>query len=144
MRANPPKSKIVRFWSFAVALLLLLCSMVLGIDPPANTADASVRCALALPEARDYCDDDVCGPCGEGEGDCDPGECQLGFECVSEGGVDHCHRIAGGPSNLQVNLGGVWIGVCCDGDTPRLSGMDCRWTEAERRLTDEEEDRTLD
>jgi hypothetical protein len=143
MHADPSKSTSARSRSLAVALLLL-CSLLPGLHPGADLAVASATCALAPPEDGDYCDEDLCGPCGEGEGDCDPGECQAGLECVSEGSVDHCRPLAGGPSNLQVNLGGVWIGVCCDGDTPRISGGDCQWTEDGRRLTDEAEERTLD
>jgi hypothetical protein len=96
-------------------------------------------CSAATPGAMDYCATNRCGPCGEGEGDCDPGQCGSGLECVEEGGVDHCRTVGsggGGTSNLQVRLDGAWNPVCCDGGIPEVSDRDCWWTEYDRTLTD--------
>jgi hypothetical protein len=90
----------------------------------------------ASPGAGDYCEADSCGPCAEGEGDCDPGECQAGLECVEEGSIDRCRAAGSATSNLQVKLGGVWKGICCNGDVPEVSDGDCFWTEYDRTLMD--------
>jgi hypothetical protein len=102
---------------------------------------ASATCS-ASPGDSDYCDE--CGPCGEGEGDCDSGECQAGFECVEEGAVDRCRPMGPGSSNLQVLFNGEWRGVCCNGGRLEVSDGDCWWTESDRTLTDQAEDRELD
>ena len=94
-------------------------------------------CSSANPGASNYCASSVCGPCGEGEGDCDPGQCASGLECVEEGSVDRCRAGGTGSSNLQVHVDGAWEGVCCIGGIPQVSGSDCFFTEYDRRLTDE-------
>ncbi len=95
---------------------------------------ATDRCRPAescTPGAGDYCAPDQCGPCGEGDGDCDPGQV-----CVEEGATDRCRAVGPG-SNFQVQLDGVWRGVCCDGRVPEVSDRDCLWTESDRTLTDQ-------
>ena len=94
-----------------------------------------------------FCSSDKCGPCDEGEGDCDPGQCLSGFECEEEGVVDRCrHATSGGKdsSNFQVRLNGEWKGICCNGGRLEVSARDCTWTEDGRVLTDESADLTLD
>jgi hypothetical protein len=93
----------------------------------------------ATPGAMDFCATSRCGPCGDGEGDCDPGQCGGGLECVEEGAVDHCRpaESSGGASNLQVEVAGVWRGVCCSGSRLELSEAECSWTESGRVLTDQ-------
>ena len=94
-------------------------------------------CASASPGDLDYCASNKCGPCADGEGDCDPGQCEAGLECVEEGAVDHCRPVASGSSNFQVDIGGVWEGVCCNGSSLEVSDLGCHWTESGRLLTDE-------
>ncbi len=99
-------------------------------------------CALAVPDAADYCAADLCGVCLRGEGDCEPGQCGGGLTCVDEGVVDRCRPV--GERRLQVQLGGAWTNVCCVEGRPVASGGDCAWTEAERVLTDRTAGRELD
>lgn len=98
---------------------------------------ASESCSSADPGDGDYCASYNCGPCGEGEGDCDPGQCQAGLVCVEEGAVDRCRSADSGYSNFQVKVDGQWRGVCCDGSTLKVTDGDCWWTESNRRLTDQ-------
>jgi hypothetical protein len=103
----------------------------------------------ASPGAGDYCSTSQCGPCSEGEGDCDPGQCQSGLVCVEEGSVDRCRDDGGGDgySNFQVKLDGVWKGVCCNDGRAEVSDGDCWWTEGAERdrvLIDETANRELD
>ncbi|MEQ1507518.1 MAG: hypothetical protein ABMB14_35135, partial [Myxococcota bacterium] len=100
--------------------------------------------AGCTPGASDFCATSECGPCADGEGDCDPGQCEAGLTCVEEGAVDHCRAAGAGASNLEVRLGGVWTGVCCDGPTLALSDRDCFWTEYDRTLTDQNAGLKLD
>ncbi len=97
----------------------------------------------AAPDSPEYCAASGCGPCGEGAGDCEPGECGPGLACMEEGVVDRC-RPWSGASNLEVLIGGVWRGVCCDGSRPEVSSEPCWWTEGDRILTDETADREMD
>lgn len=92
-------------------------------------------CSDASPDDDDYCAPDKCGPCLEGEGDCDPGQCAAGLECVEEGATDRCRPAT--LSNLQVNVDGEWRGVCCSDSTLEISDALCWWTVYDRTLTDE-------
>ena len=133
-------------WLRACAALVVpavLWVTLCGGDDPVEAAFATEACAEAEPGAADYCASSQCGPCGEGEGDCDPGQCEDGLACAEEGAVDRC-RAASGHSNLQVEVDGVWRGICCVGGVPELSDRDCRWTERDRVLTDETAGRALD
>src|SRR5438128_1928711 len=76
--------------SIGVASVALLCAMLGGGDSPSGVVFASGSCTAASPGAMDYCASTKCGPCADGEGDCDPGQCQSGLTCVEEGSVDHC------------------------------------------------------
>jgi hypothetical protein len=101
----------------------------------------------ASPGDSDYCSTSQCGPCSKGEGDCDPGQCQSGLECVEEGAVDRCREVDDGYSNFQVKLDGVWKGICCNDGVPEVSDGDCWWTESAERdrvLIDETANRQLD
>ncbi|MEZ4239407.1 MAG: hypothetical protein R3F59_25275 [Myxococcota bacterium] len=49
--------------------------------------------------------------------------------------MDHCRPSAGG-SNFQVQLDGVWQGICCVGGDLVLSDADCTWWLDDRILTD--------
>lgn len=78
--------------------------------------------------ASDYCS--VCGPCDEGEGDCDGNdECMLGLICSPGAGPDH-----GLPSGVDVCECPVWpghrdycslCGPCGTGDSGCSSNADC-------------------
>jgi hypothetical protein len=94
---------------------------------PIDTCDAA-------PESSDYCSPKQCGRCGLAEGDCEPGQCRLGLECVEEGAVDHCRQASA--SNFEVRIDGVWKSIQCDGGTPRVSDQRAAWTLAGRILTD--------
>ena len=122
---------------FGVAVAALIGSMIWAGDGGVTEAIASGECTEAEPGARDYCASDRCGLCAEGEGDCDPGQCQAGLTCVEEGAVDHCRPEEVGSSNFQVKIDGVWQGVCCIGGVLEVSDQDCWWTEHNRVLTDE-------
>jgi hypothetical protein len=126
-----------RWWRAALLGLSLA-----GGGYAASGVLASDDCWDADPGDGDYCG--VCGPCAEGEGDCDPGECQDGLACVEQGDVDECRAIGTGESNLQVRLDGQWRGICCRGDTPALADGDCWWTVHDRTLEDETEGRKVD
>ena len=86
----------------------------------------------------DFCASNRCGPCSEGEGDCDPGQCDPGLNCAEEGAVDHCRIIplGNGDSNLQVQINNIWKPICCVNGDLEISDQDCLWTELNRRLTD--------
>ena len=67
-------------------------------DP--NQADNN-GCKDAQPGARDYCE--KCGPCAEGQGDCDPGQCADGLTCHEEGSIDRCRSTVPGGRITVVN-----------------------------------------
>ncbi len=69
------------------------------------------------------CDD----RCPHDSGKTNPGECGCG---TPEGECD----IVEVNSNLQVNLGGQWRGVCCRGGEVEVSNDHCRWEESVRVL----------
>jgi hypothetical protein len=91
------------------------------------------------PGASDYCSSATCGPCGEGEGDCDPGQCDAGLECVEEGSVDHCRVVApddgecvdGPPIGASIYCSPDECGACgegegdCDTDDECAIGFEC-------------------
>jgi len=55
----------------------------------AASTPAPVGCQLD-PGHWDYCADPACGPCGDGEGDCDAdSECGTGLACLQDDGVAH-------------------------------------------------------
>ncbi len=77
------------------AVLALGVAALLGLtlsfaDTDTGTVHASDTCTNATPGASNYCASSECGPCLEGEGDCDPGQCGPGLECVEEGAIDRC------------------------------------------------------
>lgn len=85
----------------------------------------------------DYCRE--CGPCDEGEGDCDSdSDCRGDLVCVMQDGVDRCREEGDddddGP-HLQVNVDGSWKGVDCSGDHPRVSNSLHQWDVSQRVLT---------
>jgi hypothetical protein len=43
----------------------------------------------------------------------------------------------GPQSNFQVQLGGVWEGICCEAGLPVVTSAACTWSEYDRTLTDE-------
>ncbi|MEM6928023.1 MAG: S8 family serine peptidase, partial [Myxococcota bacterium] len=69
-----------------------------------------------------YCRD--CGPCGQGEGDCEPGECASGLVCATDVGpnygwpsaVDVCEQPSG-PQYTWSVLGTESCGDVCGGPT---------------------------
>jgi hypothetical protein len=80
----------------------------------------------------DYCRD--CGPCAEGEGDCDNGsECQSGLTCAQVPGTDTCQSVGG--CTLPVGhldyCRDPECGPCaagegdCDNDSECQSGLNC-------------------
>src|SRR5688500_14834406 len=82
-----------RIWLRAIVGIgvpALLCTIVCSGSDPVSMVFASGECTNAQPGASNYCSSSECGPCVEGEGDCDPGQCEDGLECVEEGSVDHC------------------------------------------------------
>jgi hypothetical protein len=97
MHAEHPKTTIPAAWlrwraPVTTAWMALSCAAVYGGVGGEATALANDTCAAA-PGAGDYCASYQCGPCGEGEGDCDPGQCAAGLECVEEGAIDHCRVV---------------------------------------------------
>ncbi len=74
----------------SLALLFVVASSTLN---PTKVVHASDDCTSRAPGAGDYCAPDQCGPCWEGEGDCDPGQCGSGLTCAEEGSVDRCRPV---------------------------------------------------
>lgn len=114
------KRVITRPWTraaIAAALPVLLCTVGYFTDDSSGTVFASGECADAVPGASDYCSTSKCGPCAEGEGDCDPGQCEEGLECVEEGAVDRCRpescNAAPGASNYCASSE---CGPCAEGE----------------------------
>ena len=57
-----------------------------GFGPEIDVCVSSVRDVCDLPLGDfEYCT--VCGPCLEGEGDCDSGQCDTGLVCVGDVGT---------------------------------------------------------
>lgn len=84
---EPRRARLALTSGVVLAAALLLVSVG---DVRFGVVHASEDCTEASPGASDYCSTSKCGPCVDGEGDCDPGQCDVGLECVEEGAVDHC------------------------------------------------------
>ena len=67
------------------------------------------------PNAMDFCATSQCGPCSEGLGDCDPGQCAAGLTCVEEGAVDHCRPNVCAPSAMDFCASNR-CGPCSEGE----------------------------
>ncbi len=86
-----------------------------GGDLLSSDVQASESCGE--PGAKDYCASSVCGPCAEGEGDCDPGQCAAGLECVEEGSIDHCRAEAScGTLDAKDYCASSVCGPCAEGE----------------------------
>ncbi len=106
-----------------------------------DAAGAPSPCQQTLGSGR-FCTE--CGPCGEGQGDCDnDAECQAGLTCTNNigaqfgfaPGVDVCQASGGGNGSCPVNLGtGRFCTECgpcgegqgdCDNDSECRAGLTC-------------------
>ena len=106
----------------------LTCPQVPGTDTCQTSAPV---CPYPLGHL-DYCQE--CGPCAEGEGDCDnDGECQSGLTCAQVTGTDYCQP--GGGCTLPVghldycsdpDCGPCGVGEGdCDTNSECQSGLTC-------------------
>jgi hypothetical protein len=103
----------------------LICAQVTGVD----TCQTSSPICHHPVGHLDYCRD--CGPCAEGEGDCDDdGECLSGLTCAQVPGVDKCQTAACphplGHLDYCRDCGPCVAGQGdCDNDSECQSGLSC-------------------
>jgi hypothetical protein len=110
----------------------LICDFVSGTD---YCSSAPGECSLPVGHA-DYCRTSGCGPCDEGEGDCDnDGECAGDLYCDYVRGTDYCRSAGAGGCSLPVGHSDYCrdpaCGPCgagegdCDSNSECQSGLSC-------------------